>query len=200
MGTVERIELTTERLLLRPFREEDWEAVHEYAADPEVSRHQAWGPNTQEETRQFLQECVQENQKPERAAFHFAVVLKAGGRFLGGCTLRITDAGLREAMIGYTLDRRFWGRGYMTEAAGALLRFGFQDLRLHRVVSWCTPENVGSWRVMEKAGMRREGHEREAAFFKGRWHDWLRYAVLDREWRERRQSQPDAPNEPDRPL
>jgi len=177
--------LTTERLLLRPYWEDDWEAVHGYASDPEVTRFQAWGPNTEEETRHFVRQALRENAQPERVAYHFAIVLRGvgGGSLIGGCTLRITDPVLREAMIGYTLASRFWNQGYTTEAAAALLRLGFEDLRLHRIVSWCTPENVGSWRVMEKIGMRREGHEREAAFFKGRWHEWLRYALLEHEWR-----------------
>jgi RimJ/RimL family protein N-acetyltransferase len=178
------MELTTERLLLRPFRHDDWSAVHEYAADPQVCQYQAWGPNTQEQTRQFVQHCMDENGQDERAAYHFAITTRASGVVIGGCTLRVTNTELREAMIGYSLHPRFWNQGYMTEAARALLAFGFDDLGLHRVLSWCTPENVGSWRVMEKAGMRREGHEREATFFKGQWHDWFRYALLDREWNQ----------------
>lgn len=178
------MELTTQRLILRPFREDDWEAVHEYAADPEVSLHQPWGPNSEEETRQFLWHSTQENEQTERTAYHFALIRQEDGQLIGGCTLRITNARFGEAMIGYTLNRRFWNQGYTTEAAHALLEVGFQTLNLHRIISWCTPENIGSWRVMEKIGMRREGHEREAIFFKGEWRDWLRYALLDHEWQE----------------
>jgi ribosomal-protein-alanine N-acetyltransferase len=105
------------------------------------------------------------------------------GTLIGGCNLSVTNASMREAMIGYTIDPRYWRRGYTTEAAAELLRLGFADLGLHRITSRCTPRNVGSWRVMEKIGMRREGHEREAAWFKEAWHDWLRYALLDHEWR-----------------
>lgn len=179
------MQILTDRLLLRPLTINDWEAAHEYAADPEVSLHQAWGPNTEEQTRGFVQHCVEENAElpQHRTAYHFAVVLQASQTFLGSCTLRVTDPELREAMIGYTLNRRYWNQGYTTEVARALLAFGFGELELHRILSWCTPENVGSWRVMEKAGMRREGHEREATFFKGEWRDWHRYAVLDHEWK-----------------
>ncbi len=178
------MELTTERLYLRPYREDDWEAIQEYAADPEVSQHQPWGPNTEEDTRQFLQNTIQENEQIERTAYHFVLVLRFEGQLIGGCTLRITNARFGEAMIGYTLNRRFWNQGYTTEAARALLELGFQTLYLHRITSWCTPENIGSWRVMEKIGMRNEGHEREAVHFKGKWRDWLRYAMLDQEWKK----------------
>ena len=178
------MERMTARLLLRPYREDDWTLVQEYAANPEVSRHQAWGPNTEEETQAFLRTSIAENEASDRTAYHFAIVLRDEDCLIGGCTLRVTDAGLREAMIGYTLNPRYWNRGYTTEAARELLVLGFRDLGLHRIVSWCNPENIGSARVMEKAGMRREGHEREAAHFKGEWHDWLRYALLDHEWKQ----------------
>jgi [ribosomal protein S5]-alanine N-acetyltransferase len=178
------MELTTERLWLRPFQEEDWEAVHEYAADPEVSRHQPWGPNTEEATRQFLELSIREHGQRELIVYHFALILRESGQLIGGCTLRVTNPRLGEAMIGYTLHRHFWNQGYTTETARALLELGFQTLQLHRITSWCTPENVGSWRVMEKIGMRREGREREAVFFKSEWRDWLRYAILDHEWHE----------------
>jgi ribosomal-protein-alanine N-acetyltransferase len=176
--------LLTERLLLRPFRLQDFAAVHAYASLPEVSEHQAWGPNTEDDTRHFLEQSILDTQETERARFHFAVVSPNDTEFFGGCTLFITNPGLREAMIGYTFSPHCWGRGYATETARALLRLGFEELGLHRITSWATPENIASWRVMEKAGMRREGHEREAAFFKEAWHDWVRYALLDHEWQQ----------------
>lgn len=179
------ITLTTDRLLLRPYQESDWQAVYEYASIPEVCQYQPWGPNTEEETQQFVRQCIQENQQDERSAYHFAMVRQKNAVFVGGCTIRITNAGQREAMVGYTIGPRFWNLGYTTEAVRALFAFGFGELVLHRITSWCTPENIGSWRVMEKAGMRREGHEREAIFFKGQWQDWLRYAILDHEWKAR---------------
>jgi RimJ/RimL family protein N-acetyltransferase len=104
---------------------------------------------------------------------------------IGGCNLCHTSKPDLSAMIGYTINRDYWRNGYTTEAAAALLELGFTDAALHRITSWCTPENTGSWKVMEKIGMRREGHEREAVWFKGKWHDWLRYALLDYEWFQR---------------
>ena len=89
----------------------------------------------------------------------------------------------RQASLGYCMHPDYWGQGYMTEAAAALLKFGFEEMTWRRITSFCDPDNIGSWRVMEKIGMRREGHEREAKWFKGRWHDWLRYAILNHEWR-----------------
>ena len=87
--------------------------------------------------------------------------------------------------IGYEFSPDYWRQGYATEAASEIIRFGFEELELHRIWSWCIAENNGSWRVMEKLGMQREGLLRENEYFKGRWWDTLMYAILEDEWRER---------------
>ena len=76
------------------------------------------------------------------------------------------------------------GRGYATEAARAIVRFGFIKLCLHRIWSWCIAENAGSARVLAKVGMRLEGRLRDKEYFRGRWWDTLLYAMLEQEWRE----------------
>ena len=104
-------------------------------------------------------------------------------RMIGRCGLKITDPESREGALWYVLHPALWGRGYITEAARALLAFGFTELDLHRVFVDCDPENIGSARVAEKLGMRREAHFVENAWLKGEWRDSLIYALLDREWR-----------------
>jgi ribosomal-protein-alanine N-acetyltransferase len=110
------------------------------------------------------------------------VVLLAGDRLVGRVGLGISEPDLREAVLWFTLHPAEWGQGYITEAARALVNAGFRELHLHRICAECDPENIGSWRVLEKIGMRREGHLRENAWIKGEWVDSLIYAVLDREW------------------
>jgi len=174
--------LTTERLLLRPYEESDWIAAHEYGRDPETCQYQRWGPNTEDETREFIDTCIEASHCPEEMGYFYAITLKATGDVIGGCNLCSTSKPDLTAMIGYTINRAYWRQGYTSEAAAALLELGFTEAGLHRIESWCTPENIGSWKVMEKIGMRREGHEHEAVWLKGKWHDWLRYALLDYEW------------------
>jgi len=93
----------------------------------------------------------------------------------------------READIGYELSPRQWSRGYATEVARAVVRFGFTELGLHRVWLTCIVDNVGSARVLEKLGMRLEGRLRDKEYFGGRWWDTLLYAILEDEWREQQQ-------------
>ena len=87
------------------------------------------------------------------------------------------------ALSGTRLHPAQWGRGYTTEAARAMIDFGFRELGLHRIWADCDPRNVASWRVLEKLGLRREAHLRQNARIKGEWVDSLLYAILDREWR-----------------
>jgi RimJ/RimL family protein N-acetyltransferase len=180
--------LDTERLTLRPFCGGDFEDVHAYASVPENVYFMCWGPNSEEDTRKFLVRCEQKWAAETVEQYDFAVVLKSTGKVIGGCEIFMNKE-CNTAELGWILNRDYWRQGYTPEAAAALLRFCFEELKLHRVYATCNTENYGSYRVMEKIGMRREGH-----FIKGRfgrvgekraWYDQYLYAILDEEWRGR---------------
>jgi len=174
----------TERLVLRDFEETDWEAVHAYASDPEVVRYMNWGPNTEEETKNFIQRAIAHQKEQPRRNYTLAMVLKADGRLVGGCGIEVSNPDNREGWIGYCLNRNFWGQGYATETAKVLLEFGFNHLNLHRVFATCEPANIASAQVLEKIGMQREGRLREHKWAKRKWRDSLLYAILDYEWKK----------------
>jgi len=175
------MELRTPRLLLREYRLDDYEAIREYDADPEVQRYRGAVAITEQQTRDYLQKTIGWAQEQPRTRYILAICLPEGDRLIGWLPLRFTRPELREAEIGWTISRRCWGRGYATEAAAAMLRYGFAELGLHRIVAFCRTENRASWRVMEKLGMRREGHLREADPTGDIWDDLYLYAILDRE-------------------
>ncbi len=175
--------LETPRLLLREFEKGDWQAVHEYASDPTVVRYAHWGPNSEAQTRSFIQRALSLQEEEPRSNFEFAVVLVEGDRLVGACGNRVSNPEAREGDIGYVFGQRFWGQGYGTEAARRLLRFGFDELGLHRVYAICDPRNVGSIRVLEKIEMQREGHLREHMLVRGEWCESLVYAILEGEWK-----------------
>lgn len=120
----------TERLVLRELVEKDWEAVHSYAADREVVRFMHWGPNTEEESKIFIQRSIKSQEEEPRRNFTLAIVLKAEDKLIGSCSICVSDLANREGWIGYCLRRDSWGRGYATEAAKALADFGFNQLNL----------------------------------------------------------------------
>jgi ribosomal-protein-alanine N-acetyltransferase len=181
-GLVEAI--TTARLLLRDFEEADWKSVHDYASDPEVVRYMPWGPNTTEDTNNFIKRAIANLQERPRRSYSLAVLLTPQQVLIDGCGIYVTNPDEREGYIGYVFNRNYWGKGYATETAKALLRFGFDQLNLHRIFATCDPANTASARVLEKIGMQREGHFREHKWEKGKWVDSLQYAILDHEWKQ----------------
>jgi [ribosomal protein S5]-alanine N-acetyltransferase len=174
--------LTTERLHLREFQENDWHAVLEYQTDPLYLRYYPATQVTERDARDFVRRCIAWSMERPRKKFQLAFVLRSNGRLIGNGGIRMRFSDTWEAEMGYELDSRYWGQGYATEAARALLAFGFDELALHRIWAQCVLENLASARVLERIGMRREGHMRENEWMKGRWWDTLHYAILDSEW------------------
>jgi [ribosomal protein S5]-alanine N-acetyltransferase len=176
------VRLKTKRLVLREFEPGDWVALHAIESRPEVAQYQSFAPRTPDESREYVKEGIQCAAEQPRRTYDLAVILAHDDRLIGRCGLGIGEEEARDAALWYTLHPDEWGRGYTTEAARVLVDFGFRELGLHRIWADCDPANVASWRVLEKVGMRREGHLLENAWVKGAWGDSLIYAILDREW------------------
>lgn len=177
--------IETERLVLREFRPGDWEDIAAYWALPVHQRYYADVPDRDEFVRELVTMFVGSQAEEPRRRWHMAVTLRGDDRLIGNCNLRVNNPELGEANIGYELHSAQWGKGYATEAARAIVGFGFRDLGLHRIWAECVRDNVGSQRVLAKLGMQREAHFREHQWYKGRWWDTLIYAMLDREWEPR---------------
>jgi len=175
--------IITDRLVLRDFTADDWADVLAYQRDPRYLRFYPWSDRTEAEVREFVRMFVDQQREEPRRRFQLAVTLPDSGLLVGNCGLRRKRENDWEADIGFELAPEHWGRGYATEAARAMVDFGFRGLGLHRVSSWCIAENTASARVLERTGLRLEGRLRENAFFKDRWWDTLLYGLLESEWR-----------------
>jgi [ribosomal protein S5]-alanine N-acetyltransferase len=169
--------IVTKRLLLRDFRLDDLAEVQAFASDPEMVTYMDWGPNTPEQTMAFLGTKIAAAAESPRSQWAFAV--EHASVLIGNVELHVDDRQHRRGSMGYTIARPAWGQGFGTEAAGAVLRFGFDRLGLHKVSATCDPANIGSVRVLEKIGMRREGHLTEHMMIRGEWRDRLLYAAID---------------------
>lgn len=170
--------IRTARLLLREFREDDFADVHAYAERPEVARFMEWGPNTPEQTRAFMDLRLAEQARWPRDSVGLAVEHLADGRVIGAIRLAVLDHANQGGDLGYSFHSAYWRRGYATEAGRTMLDVGFRVLRLRRIWAECDVENLGSWGVMQKLGMRREGHIRQGKLVKGEWRDRFVYAIL----------------------
>ena len=178
------MEINTERLRLREITQEDFQAVHEYASDPEAVKYMPFGPNTEEETREFISRNLKNQRERPRTEYGLGIILKDEDRFIGACGIHgVTEI---QASIGYILARRYWGHGYATEAARALVYYAFSELGVHRVYAFCDPRNLASIRVLEKVGMSLEGRLRENMIIHGEYRDSLVFGILVDEWRTNR--------------
>ncbi len=175
--------LETARLILRTFTLQDFDDVHSYASVPDNSIYMEWGPNTVEQTRAFIQTSISQAEENPCTNHQYAAERKDTGHLIGACNLLITGD---KAEIGWILHRDFWKQGYGPEMGRAMLELGFDELHLRRIIARCDAENYGSFRVMEKIGMRREGlfwEARMANKLSGKkYGDELTYAILKEEW------------------
>jgi RimJ/RimL family protein N-acetyltransferase len=178
------VRVRIERLLLRPFAAGDFDAMLAMQSHAEVIRYLYWEPRTADEVREILARksaCTSLRAPGDDLAF--AVELASTGEVVGDCGLHWDDNEHRQGEIGFIVHPGHQGQGYATEAAREVLRIGFEDVRLHRVVGRLEARNTASARVLEKLGMRREAHLIENEWVKGEWQSELIYALLDREWR-----------------
>jgi RimJ/RimL family protein N-acetyltransferase len=178
--------LQTNRLILRDFVSLDFDAVHEYASDPLVTRFTAFGPNTADETRDFLTRSIKASSANPRQIHTLAIVERASSQVIGSCGLEQCDRTGRHYSFGYCLHRSWWGRGIGKEAAGALVQFGFETLQAHRLWAHVFVGNDASIRILAGLAFRQEGHERQSLYLRNSWHDILTFARLRSEWLQRR--------------
>lgn len=144
--------IRSEHLVLRPACMDDLETTHAYAGNLENTHLMMFLPfESMEETARSLREAEEEWGKEEPARREFSVLL--GGAHIGGITLYTLDEP-GNAELGWVLHRAYWGRGYVTEAARAVLGYAKEQLNVKRVIACCDSENIASRRVMEKLGMR----------------------------------------------
>ncbi len=182
------MKLETERLILRDFVKEDWQRVLEYQSEPLYLRYYEWTERTPEAVHEFVGWFLDHQKQSPRIKFQLAITLKSNHLLIGNCGIRMDKPNALQADVGYELDPQHWNQGYATEAAQAIVDFGFSRFNLHRVWSWCIADNLGSAHVLEKLGMQLEGHLRENEFYRNRWWDTLMYGILAEEWQMHKQS------------
>lgn len=166
-----KLSLETERLVIRNFKVGDWKEVYEYTSNPQVMYFMPEGVLTEQETERYIHQHISEDAKK------FAVVLKSDNQLIGHVEF-FRYFGEHTYEIGWVMNPAYQHLGYMTEAAKALLNYGFHVLKLHRIVATCQPENIASYKVMEKIGMRKEGYFRKCIPAGEEWWDEYYYAVL----------------------
>ena len=178
-------QIESERLRIRRFKDSDLAPFMAYRNDPKVARYQSWYSYDQREARAFIREMKSAQPGVPGEWFQFAI--ESTQDLIGDCALRVDEHKPYRAEIGFTLAREQQGKGFASEAISVLLDYAFDALRLHRVVAIADCRNAPSVALLERVGMRREGHFLENVWFKGGWADEYLYAILKDEWLQKRQ-------------
>lgn len=173
--------IKTPRLVLRPFRPDDLDALHKIQSREDVVQYLYETPRTLAESQATLDRYMATTAlEAEGDALRLAVTVE--GEVIGHVMLQWLSEVHRGGEVGFVLHPDHHGRGYATEAAREMLRLGFEGLDLHRIIGRLDAANIASGRVLEKLGMRKEAHFRQNEMVKGRWADEAVYAMLAEEW------------------
>lgn len=174
------MELESTRLELKEISFDDLENLHELYSTPEVDEFNTLGiPKDIEATRKLIKPMIEAKDKNPRGVYHWKIVLKDTGEFIGLTGLILSNDRFKLGEIYYELLPRFWGMGYATELAKTIISCGFEYFKLHKVEAGVATENVNSIKVLEKLGMTREGLRRKILPIRGEWVDNYHYAIVE---------------------
>lgn len=174
------INITTDRIELRPIVITDLDAIHELHSLPETDEYNTLGiPQNIDITRSIITPWITANESDKIRNYTLAIERKSEQRFLGLFGLKVAQEKFQKAEVWYKIHTDFWHQGYATEALSAVIQFGFATLNLHRIEAGCAVDNIGSIRVLEKAGMTREGRGRKILPLKKGWSDNFQYSILE---------------------
>lgn len=172
--------LETDRLILQQLSWDDLDKIFEFHSQEEVARHNTIGiPSDKEVTRNIIRGAIEDQSNEPRSVYGWSIKLKSNNEFIGETGMSSSNNRFRRGEIHYHISPEFWAKGYATEVAQRLIKFGFENLNLHRIEAGVATNNQGSIRVLEKAGMSREGLRRKILPIRGDWYDNYMYAILE---------------------
>jgi len=171
------LSIETERLILRDFGPDDFEAFYATSNDPEYQKYYPKRETTRAFCKDLFDQIISWAEAPNRTKYQLAVCLQTG-ELIGTCGVRIEVADHQQASFGCAIARVYWGKGYAYEASRCIIDFGFSSLPIHRIYAETISENTRARALAEHLGMRLEGELRHHKFFNDRWWNTVIYAIL----------------------
>ena len=169
--------IETERLIIRPWREGDAEDMFEYSSDRLVSRLAMWLPDSSiEDTKRVIFDAL--HRYEAEAWMYLGIELKEESKLIGSVGFAQWNRTDNRADLGFALNRKYWGRGFTTEAARPIMAFGWEQMRLHRIEANCIASNAASISILTKLGFEREGLRKDAARVDGIYEDVIHWCQL----------------------
>jgi len=183
--------LRTNNYEIRAFERKDLEAFARYRAQEDVARYQSWTDYTYQDAVEDFEEMDYSSSGGIGNWYQLAIASLEPGDLVGDLAVHFIDE--HQVEIGFTVDPEYQRTNVATESVSCLLSYLFSTLKKHRVIAITDTKNVGSCRLLEKLGFRREGHFIQNIFFKGAWGDEYQYAMLNSEQNSHnKRMQPDA--------
>ncbi len=179
-----RLELETQRLKLRAFRESDLEDIWPTVSDPEFPKLMSWDAHRERgETLALIASHAQQLANNEAVVW----AIEHAGHVVGcisliGIKFKVAAWRIDRAELGYWIVPAHARKGFASEAAHAVVRCGFETIKLHKIAVGCFAQNAGSRRVIENAGFRFIGRLEDDVWRDGAWHAHLRYELTSGEW------------------
>ena len=178
--------IETDRLTLRRYLATDYDDLLRLQSSPDVTRFLLYDPKTPEQVKESLAGRLTDvPMDTDGQALTVAVILRETGQHVGEVTLFAQNAKQRTGEIGFVFHPDFHGRGFAAEASTELLRLGFEELGMHRIIGRLDARNTGSANLLRRLGLRQEAHFVRNEHLKGEWTDELVFAMLAEEWNER---------------
>lgn len=172
--------IQTERTVLRWIEWTDLNLIHELHSLPETDRFNALGiPEDIGVTECIIKSWIEEHNLDPVQNYTFTIESRLDKSFIGLFGLKLGNKKYKRGEVWFKLHSTHWNKGYGTECLKAVLHYGFDTLNLHRIEAGCAVDNIGSVKVLEKAGMIKEGRGRQVLPLKSGWSDNFEYAILD---------------------
>ncbi len=178
--------ITTSRLQIRNLKVKDLNDFHFYRSNPEVTKYQGFDVMTLEQADEFIKSQLEKGFGKPGEWVQYGIENKETGKIIGDCAIKLNLHDTRIAEIGITISHIEQRKGYAKEALSGILTFLFDVKGIHRVVEIVDAENTASIKLLKSTGFKQEGHFVENIFFKGKWGSEFQYAILKREWDDKK--------------
>jgi len=176
------IQISSDRLLLRPIQMEDADSIFLYRSDAHVNQYQGWIPKTICDVHDFITNKVSSEINQQGTWFQFVIIKKDDNKLIGDIGVHFLFSDAFQVELGCTLSQKYHGKGYAFEAIKATIDYLFDELGKHRIVASIDSRNQSSIRLIERLGFRKKGLVKENSELNSEWVDDLVYAMLKDEW------------------
>jgi RimJ/RimL family protein N-acetyltransferase len=179
--------IETDRLTLRRYLETDYDDLLKLQSNDDVTQFLLYDSQTPEQVRDVSlpRRLADAPMDADGQALTLAVTLRETGQHVGEVSLFVQNAAHKGGEIGFVFHPEFHGRGFAAEASAQVLRLGFEELGMHRIIGRLDARNTGSANLLKRLGLRQEAHFVRNEFLKGEWTDELVFAMLADEWSKR---------------